>query len=85
MPVPKGQRFGGRKKGTPNKLTGTLKDMILQSLANVGGAEYLEQQAKKNPTAYISLIGRVLPLQVKDGGDEPQMPATVIHEHHDKP
>ena len=85
MPVPKGQRFGGRKKGTPNKITGTLKDMILQSLVNVGGTDYLEQQAKKNPNAYISLIGRVLPLQVKDGGAEPRMPATVIHEHRDKP
>ena len=32
---------------TPNKFGGTPKDMILQALANAGGAEYLEKQAEK--------------------------------------
>lgn len=86
MPFTKGNKAGkGRPKGSHNKLTATLKDMILQSLADVGGADYLKEQAVKNPTAYISLIGRVLPLQVKDGGDEPRVPTTVVHEIHDKP
>lgn len=76
-----GERRGGRKKGTPNKFSGTLKDMILQALSNAGGAGYLEKQAKKNPNAFLGLVGRVLPLQVKDGGNEPQVPAPVIHEH----
>ncbi len=78
---PKGVRLGGRQKGTPNKLTGTLKEMILQSLADAGGAVYLLEQAQKNPNAYLSLVGRVLPLQVKDGGSEPKMPTTVVHKH----
>lgn len=85
MPVPKGQRFGGRQKGTPNKTTGTLKEMILQALSNVGGTAYLEARAVDNPTAFLTLVGRVLPLQVKDNGAEPRVPATVIHEHRDKP
>ena len=68
----------GRKKGVPNKVTAALKDMILQSLANVGGIAYLETQAAKNPNAYLALIGRVLPLQVKEGGDDPRVPATVV-------
>ena len=77
----KGQKTGGRQKGTINKFSGTLKDMILQALSNAGGAEYLEKQAKENPNAFLGLVGRVLPLQVKDGGNEPQVPAPVIHEH----
>lgn len=75
------RRGGGRPKGSPNKFTGALKDMILQALSNVGGAAYLEQQARKNPGHFLSLVGRVLPLQVKDGGAEPQVPRPVTHQH----
>ena len=65
-----GERRGGRKKGTPNKFTGELKDMILQALSNAGGTEYLQKQATSSPTAFLALVGKVLPLQVtgKDGG-----------------
>lgn len=73
----------GRKSGVPNKVTGALKDMILQSLSNVGGVGYLEACATDDKTkcAYLSLIGRVLPLQIKDGGADPKVPAPIIHEH----
>lgn len=54
----------GRKKGVPNKTTAAVKDMILQALANKGGVKYLETQADKNPTAFLTLVGKVLPLDV---------------------
>lgn len=60
-----GERRGGRKRGTPNKLTAELKDIILQSLAEVGGVKYLITQAGAEPKSYMLLLGRVLPLQVK--------------------
>jgi hypothetical protein len=78
----KGQRFGGRKKGTPNKVTGTLKEMILQALSEAGGIDYLQQQATKNPTAFLSLLGRVLPLQVGTDARDPVMPTRVVDEFH---
>jgi ribosomal protein S19E (S16A) len=59
-----GNRGKGRKKGVPNKVTGALKDMILQALENKGGVAYLEKQADENPTAFVTLLGKVLPLQV---------------------
>ena len=74
----RGQKTGGRQKGTPNKVTGTLKDMILQALSNAGGTTYLETQAAKNPNAFLALVGRVLPLQVKEGGDDPRVPTTIV-------
>jgi hypothetical protein len=77
----KGRKTGGRVKGQPNKITGALKDLILQALADAGGAQYLAAQAAANPSAFMALVGRVLPLQIKDGGKEPQMPKPVIHEH----
>jgi hypothetical protein len=64
-----GERRGGRAKGTPNKFSGELKDMILQALNGAGGVTYLQKQATETPTAFLSLVGKVLPMQVtgKDG------------------
>jgi hypothetical protein len=60
----KGERRGGRQKGTPNKTTGALKDMILQALADAGGVKYLAAMAITEPRGFMALLGRVLPLQV---------------------
>ena len=70
-------KTGGRKKGTPNKLTAALKDMILTALDNKGGVEYLERQAEANPTAFLTLVGKVLPLTI--GGD-PDAPIRTVTE-----
>lgn len=61
----------GRPKGSKNKTTGAVKDMILQALSNKGGVSYLEEQADKNPTAFLTLVGKVVPLQVAGDADHP--------------
>lgn len=66
----------GRKKGVPNKTTAAVKDMILQALANSGGVKYLETQAISNPTAFLTLVGKVIPLQI--GGDPDSGPVRVL-------
>lgn len=48
----------------PNKLTKTVKMMILSALDKLGGEKYLVQQAKENPTAFMTLLGKVMPTQV---------------------
>ena len=59
----------GRPKGVPNRMTADLKGMILGALQDVGGAEYLARQANENPGAFLTLIGKVLPMQLTgDGG-----------------
>lgn len=61
----KGQpKTGGRGKGIPNKVNSDLKGMILTALSEVGGVNYLKTQARKNPTAFIGLVGKVLPKEV---------------------
>ena len=69
-PFKPGERPVGRAKGTPNKTTATLKDMILAALDRKGGVDYLEAQAEANPTAFLTLIGKVLPTELSgpDGG-----------------
>jgi hypothetical protein len=59
-----GERFGGRAKGTPNKVTRDLREMILGALDDAGGRKYLASQAKENPAAFMSLIGRCLPKDI---------------------
>ena len=59
-----GERRGGRAKGVPNKLTGDLRAMILGALEDAGGRDYLKLQAFQNPTAFMTLLGKVLPMQV---------------------
>ena len=62
--IGKGKPGPGRPKGVPNKTTAAVKEMILEALSNKGGVEYLERQAEANPTAFLTLVGKVLPLQL---------------------
>src|SRR3546814_1342435 len=61
----------GRKKGVPNRMTKQVKEMILAALDKAGGVDYLTRQADESPTAFLSLVGKVLPLQVTGEGDGP--------------
>lgn len=62
----KGQpKTGGRKKGVTNKVTADLKAMILGALDDAGGRDYLVGQANTNPNAFLALVGRVVPSEVK--------------------
>ena len=61
----------GRPKGVSNKNTKILKDMILEALEGAGGVKYLTTQANENPKAFMTLVGRVLPLQVTGANGGP--------------
>ena len=54
-------KTGGREKGTPNKITAALKDMILGALDAAGGQDYLVRMAAEQPAAFMTLLGKVLP------------------------
>jgi hypothetical protein len=69
MAYPKGgPKVGGRKKGTPNKSTAAIKDMIVAALDKAGGVDYLHTQATDNPAAFLTLVGKVMPMQVTGPG-----------------
>jgi hypothetical protein len=65
------KKTGGRKKGTPNKITADIKAMVLGALDAKGGQKYLERQADENPVAFMGLIGKVLPMTVQGDPDAP--------------
>ena len=74
-PFQKGHaKLGGRKPGQPNHSTQLLKDTILEAATRAGKGDivtYLERQAEENPVAFLSLLGRVLPLQLQGDSDRP--------------
>ena len=78
MPHKDGSKSGGRKKGTPNKTTKALKDLILGALDEKGGLKYLARQADENPAAFMTLVGKVLPMTVSGDSDDGSIAIKVI-------
>jgi hypothetical protein len=69
----KGQAPGpGRPKGSLNKTTLQLREMILLALDKLGGPDYLVALGRENSSAYASLLSKVLPTTLNtsetDGG-----------------
>lgn len=77
----KGKESGpGRPKGQPNKVTKQLKDMILKALDEAGGVDYLLSCAQNERTqgAFLSLVGKVLPMTIQGPGANGEHQITVI-------
>ena len=72
--VPKNANLkGGSRKGKPNKHTGLIREMIAEALDGVGGVDYLMDCATdpKTKSAFLGLIGKVMPVQVVGQDDGP--------------
>lgn len=80
--IGQGKAGPGRPKGMPNKTTALLKDAVLQAATNAGGKAgmvgYLQTQAIENPTAFLSLLGKTMPLQVQGGGENGAIVAEIV-------
>ena len=65
----KGNRSGGRPKGSRNRLTVTVKEMILGELEQLG-PEHLHQWALENPTQFYKIAARLIPAAKEISGRE---------------
>ena len=54
----------GRKRNVSNKLTRDIREMIRAALDKAGGVKYLVAQAEKNPAAFLTLVGKIVPAQI---------------------
>lgn len=70
----------GKPKGATNKLTKEVKTMVLEALEGAGGVGYLIERAQdpRTASAFLTLVGKVIPLQVQ-GSDDPDAPAVRQH------
>lgn len=55
----------GRKPGAKNRIPADVKAMVEEALHRAGGVDYLVGQAHSNPTAFLALVGRLLPRNIK--------------------
>ena len=84
---PKGTpKTGGRKRGTPNKISGALKEAILEAAEKAGGEHgtvgYLVVQAHANPSAFMSLLGKVLPMTIAGTEQDGKVGGRLVLEEH---
>lgn len=66
-------KTGGRTPGTPNRMSRSLRDMILKALTKAGGISYLARVAKAEPKAFCTLLAKLLPTQLTAEDYEPLM------------
>lgn len=68
-----GKKYGGRTKGTPNKVTALARDVISQTAANLGGTERMTAWAKEDPKNeaifWANIFTKNLPHDVNITGD----------------
>jgi hypothetical protein len=68
----KGQKTGGRTKGTPNRMTQTAKEAIALAAEQLGGADRLVEWAQSDPlnerVFWGTIYPKLLPLQVTGEG-----------------
>ena len=55
---------GGRVKGTPNKVTASVKQALTEAFERKGGVPSLLKWAEDEPTAFYQLWGRLAPAEV---------------------
>lgn len=53
-----------------DKGNATIRQMIVNALDNLGGESYLEATARSHPAAFLSLIGKVMPIEVANPSGE---------------
>ena len=81
--IGKGKPGPGRPKGVPNKMNALLKDSIIEAATKAGGegglVGYLTLQAQENPGPFLTLLGKVLPMQIADAdGAKIIFPSEII-------
>lgn len=83
-PVPKsleahcirpGERTIGRAKGTPNKLTVSIREAIEHAFDELGGASYLVHVGKNDPRTFCALLSRLLPTKLANADGSPLLAA----------
>ena len=58
---PKGTRWGGRAKGTPNKVNQSIREAIQIAFEQAGGVEYLVRLAQEDPKTFVPLLIKTMP------------------------
>ena len=65
-----GKKTGGRQKGTPNKVSGTVRENVVTVFDQIGGLESMAKWAVENQTEFYRLYSKLLPMQQEITGED---------------
>lgn len=66
----KGKKTGGRQKGTPNKVTATVRQSFTEAFHHVNqGPSSLAQWGRANPDKFYPLAAKLIPIDVTSNGE----------------
>ena len=60
----------GRRRGSRNKVTASVKAALEASLAELGGVRWFVHLAQSNPDAYVKLLLQILPKAAPESAEE---------------
>lgn len=60
----RGHKTGGRRKGTPNKISGTVRDNVIEVFDRIGGVNSMALWAQENQTDFYRLYARLIPTEI---------------------
>ena len=74
-----GKREGsGRKPGTPNKLSMTVKQNVISVFDEIGGVDHMKMWALENPNQFYAIYAKLMPTQQEiTGADGADLPITI--------
>jgi hypothetical protein len=73
-----GNRGQGRPKGAVNKVSKSVKEMILGAIEELNGQKYFVTLAKDNPAAFASLVKHITPQETSKPIEQSNNIAKVV-------
>lgn len=67
--MPPREKTGGRKPGTPNKLSGQAKENIVAVFNRLGGTDGMAAWASENQTQFYTIYAKLLPIEATLTGE----------------
>lgn len=60
-------KTGGRKKGTPNRMSAAAREAFALAFNKVGGVDGLQEWARTHRTEFYRLYARLIPVEITRG------------------
>lgn len=79
-----GNKTGGRKKGTPNKVTATAKEAIALAAEGIGGVDrmiaWIKEDESNEKVFWSQMYTKLLPHQVEGTGENGEIIFQTVYE-----
>ena len=70
-------KVGGRKAGTPNKLSRVFREAVMKAYDTIGGDEAFAQWAAQHPTEFYKIAARLIPAELGRNPEEDKIVVIV--------